>query len=72
MNKRKVRIAILAAVLSLVVSSIILIGGASALAGGLVCGITDYIWYYPRAICIFWFLMGILLAGSRMILRKDS
>jgi len=50
----------------------LLIGGAAALAGALVCGITDYIWYYPRAICIFWFLMGILLAGSRMILRKES
>lgn len=44
----------------------LLIGGASALTGALVCGMTDYIWYYPRALCVFWFLMGILFAGIRL------
>lgn len=44
----------------------LLIGGASALAGALMCGMTDYIWYYPRALCVFWLLMGILFAGIRL------
>jgi len=50
----------------------LLIGGASALAGALMCGMTDYIWYYPRALFIFWFLMGILFAGIRLVREENT
>ena len=31
------------------------IGGVSALLGGLLCGMADYLWNYPRVMLIFWF-----------------
>lgn len=45
------------------------IGGASALAGILVCGIADYIWNYPRVMLIFWFLFAVTLSGIRLAKR---
>jgi O-antigen ligase len=50
----------------------LLIGGAAALAGALINGMTDYIWYYPRALCVFWFLMGILFAGIRLAKQEKA
>ncbi len=33
-----------------------IIGGVSALAGTMLCGMADYIWNYPRVMLIFWFV----------------
>ncbi len=41
----------------------ILIAGISAIAGILVMGIAEYVWYYPRVMLIFWMVVGIILAG---------
>lgn len=47
------------------------IGGASALAGILVCGIADYIWNYPRVMVIFWFLVAVTLSAVRLSRRAE-
>ena len=49
----------------------ITIGGACALAGGMVCGLADYLWNYPRVQCVFWFTAAVTLAGLK-ICRKES
>lgn len=49
-----------------------IIGGASALAGTMVCGIADYIWNYPRVMLIFWFVCGVLLAGVRLAAKAGE
>ena len=40
--------------------------GASALAGSMVCGLADYLWNYPRVMCIFWFVFALTIAGIRV------
>ena len=45
---------------------LITIGGASALAGSMVCGLADYLWNYPRVMCVFWFVVAVTLAGIRL------
>lgn len=47
------------------------IGGASALAGTMVCGIADYIWNYPRVMLIFWFVCALAVAGIRLAAREE-
>ena len=42
------------------------IGGVSALLGGLLCGMADYLWNYPRVMLIFWFVCALALAGIRL------
>ena len=39
--------------------------GAAALCGAMVCGLADYLWNYPRVMCIFWFVFALTIAGSR-------
>lgn len=39
---------------------------ASALCGAMVCGLADYLWNYPRVMCIFWFVFAIALAGTKL------
>lgn len=46
-------------------------GAIAGLVGMLVCGMGDYIWYYPRAMMLFWFVFGILLAAARLA-KKDA
>ena len=41
---------------------LITVGAVAALCGALVCGIADYLWNYPRVMCIFWFLIALILA----------
>ena len=43
------------------------IGGVSALLGGLLCGMADYLWNYPRVMLIFWFVCALALAGIRLV-----
>lgn len=44
---------------------LITVGGVAALSGALVCAIADYLWNYPRVMCIFWFLIALILAGIK-------
>lgn len=38
----------------------------AAMCGSLVCGLADYLWNYPRVMCIFWFVFSIALAGIKV------
>lgn len=38
----------------------------SALCGAMVCGLADYLWNYPRVMCIFWFVFAIAAAGAKI------
>ena len=44
---------------------------AAALCGAMVCGLADYLWNYPRVLCIFWFVFAIALAGCKLCLQGD-
>ncbi len=44
---------------------LITVGSVAALCGAMVCGIADYLWNYPRVMCIFWFLIALILAGIK-------
>ena len=39
---------------------------ASALCGAMVCGLADYLWNYPRVMCMFWFVFAMALAGTKV------
>ena len=39
---------------------------ASALCGAMVCGLADFLWNYPRVLCIFWFTFAMALAGVKV------
>ena len=39
---------------------------ASAMCGAMVCGLADYLWNYPRVMCIFWFVFAMALAGVKL------
>jgi len=39
---------------------------AAAMCGAMVCGLADYLWNYPRVMCIFWFVFAIALAGVKV------
>lgn len=41
-------------------------GAAAALCGAMVCGLADYLWNYPRVMCIFWFVFALSLAGVKL------
>ena len=47
-------------------------GAASALCGAMVCGLADYLWNYPRVMCIFWFVFAMALAGTKMCLTEKK
>lgn len=38
----------------------------AALCGALVCGLADYLWNYPRVMCIFWFVFAVALGGVKL------
>jgi len=38
----------------------------AAMCGSLVCGLADYLWNYPRVMCMFWFVFAIALAGIKV------
>jgi len=38
----------------------------AALCGAMVCGLADYLWNYPRVMCIFWFVFAMALAGVKV------
>lgn len=39
---------------------------AAALCGAMVCGLADYLWNYPRVMCIFWFVFAVALSGTKL------
>ena len=45
---------------------------ASALCGAMVCGLADYLWNYPRVMCIFWFVFAMALAGTKVCLAEKN
>lgn len=42
----------------------------AALCGSMVCGLADYLWNYPRVMCIFWFAFAMAAAGVKAC-RKE-
>lgn len=40
--------------------------GAASLVGAMVCGLADYLWNYPRVMCIFWFVFALTIAGIKI------
>ena len=38
----------------------------AALCGAMVCGLADYLWNYPRVMCIFWFVFALALGGVKL------
>jgi O-antigen ligase len=40
---------------------------AASLCGAMVCGLADYLWNYPRVMCIFWFVFAVALAGVKLL-----
>ena len=45
---------------------------ASALCGAMVCGLADYLWNYPRVMCIFWFVFAMALAGTKVLRAAEA
>ena len=45
---------------------IVTAGAVAALLGSLVCGVADYLWNYPRVMCIFWYMFAVALAGIKL------
>lgn len=44
----------------------VLMACVSGLAGLLVIGTVEYVWYYPRAMMLFWVFMGIMTSAIRL------
>lgn len=38
----------------------------ASLCGAMVCGLADYLWNYPRVMCIFWFVFAAALGGVKL------
>lgn len=47
-------------------------GAAAALCGSMVCGLADYLWNYPRVMCIFWFVFAVALSGVKLCLNPEE
>lgn len=43
---------------------------AASLCGAMVCGLADYLWNYPRVMCIFWFVFAMGLAGVKLCRKQ--
>ncbi|HOP72689.1 MAG TPA: O-antigen ligase family protein [Thermoclostridium caenicola] len=50
----------------------VLRAGVSGLLGLLVIALVEYIWYYPRAMMLFWIFMGIVLSAIRLAAREPE
>jgi len=49
-----------------------LISGMMSIAGVLVAGIVEYIWFYQRVMLIFWVVVGIMLATLAICAKKED
>ena len=45
---------------------------AAAMCGAMVCGIADFLWNYPRVMCIFWFTFAVALAGVKVCTQETE
>lgn len=45
---------------------------AAALCGTMVCGLADYLWNYPRVMCIFWFVFAMAIASARLCMAAEK
>ena len=45
---------------------------AAAMCGAMVCGLADFLWNYPRVMCIFWFVFAMALAGTKLCLQEEK
>lgn len=45
---------------------------AAALCGGMVAGLADYLWQYPRVMSIFWFVFAVTLAGVKLCRQSQA
>ena len=45
---------------------------ASAMCGAMVCGIADFLWNYPRVMCIFWFTFAMAIAGVKVCTQEAN
>ena len=43
---------------------------ASTMCGAMVCGIADFLWNYPRVMCIFWFTFAMAIAGVKVCMQE--
>ncbi|HPU44933.1 MAG TPA: O-antigen ligase family protein [Thermoclostridium sp.] len=50
----------------------VLKAGVSGLMGLLVIALVEYVWYYPRAMMLFWVFMGLIITAFRLAARKDG
>ncbi len=48
----------------------VLTAGIASLAGVLVAGFVEYIWYYPRVMLIFWVVAGIVISASNIARKR--
>lgn len=47
-------------------------GACAAMCGALVCGLADYLWNYPRVMCIFWFVFAVAAAGVKLCCGEEA
>ena len=50
----------------------IIIAGMASLTGLLVAGLTDYVWFYPRAMNMFWIVAAVVLAALNLAYRQEG
>ncbi|NLW03189.1 MAG: hypothetical protein GX027_07985 [Clostridiaceae bacterium] len=50
----------------------VLKAGVSGLMGLLVIAMVEYVWYYPRAMMLFWVFAGIMIAAYRLAAREGE
>lgn len=48
----------------------IAVAAASALCGTMVCGLADFLWNYPRVLCIFWFTFAMAIAAVKVCTQE--
>lgn len=46
--------------------------GAASLCGALVCGLADYLWNYPRVMCMFWFVFALTIAAVKICQSENQ
>lgn len=50
----------------------ILMAGMAALAGVLLMGLVEHVWFYPRVMLFFWVVIGIIFAGLGILSRCEN
>ena len=48
------------------------VAAASAMCGAMICGIADFLWNYPRVMCIFWFTFAMAIAGVKVCMQESK